>query len=397
MRISTSMFHYQSINAILNSESELQKTQQQLATGRRMLTPASDPNASSHTMELRQALSTREQYQSNADSATARLNVEESSLAGAGNALQRVRELAVQANNATLTSSDRKSIAVEMRQNIESLMGLANTQDANGEYIFSGHRSETLPFTADAQHVVTYAGDQGSRFLQVGESDQVAVGDSGWDVFMNIPTGNGTFVTNAASSNTGSGVIDSGTLVDPSTWKRDTYTISIATGNTYEIRDSQGVLVNGGSYESGANITFRGIQTSITGKPASGDRFTITPSAQQDVFTTLNGLASVLENASGVESAPALANAVSQALGNIDQAHNRIIDTRAAVGARLNRISDAKNTSEYLALQLNSNISDLEDLDYATAVSTLNLQMLGYQAAQQAYVKVSSLSLFNHL
>ncbi|CAK0771059.1 flagellar hook-associated protein 3 FlgL [Gammaproteobacteria bacterium] len=481
MRISTAMFHQQSIASMLNAQSQLDETQQRLSTGRRMLNPSDDPAAASRSLQLRQAVATTAQYQNNADAATARLNLEESSLTGVGNVLQRVRELALKANNPGLADSDRRSLAVEIRQNFDALVGLANTRDANGEYLFSGYNTQTEPFKVNADKV-TYLGDQGSRFLQVGESDQVATGDSGWDVFMNVPTsgGNGLFVTGPRPSNNGSGaiepstVIDSGawkpdqytlsfpttdsyevrdsaggltangvyksgdaisflgiqttvtgapaagdsftiasigsnpnntgngaigrsTVLDSSAWKQDIYTLSFTALNAYQIKDSSGSVVGVGNYQSGKPITFNGVQTSITGAPAVGDNFVISPATRQDVFSTLNALASTLEHATGEHTGSMVASAVSRALQDTDQAHSRLLDTRAAIGSRLNRVTNAKDSNENFSIQLNSALSTLEDLDYTTAVANLNLQTMGLQAAQQAYVKVSGLSLFSHL
>jgi len=108
-------------------------------------------------------------------------------------------------------------------------------------------------------------------------------------------------------------------------------------------------------------------------------------------------MASTLENAKGEKAGAMVAIAASRALQDIDQAHARVLDTRSAIGSRLNRVSNAKDTNNYFSIQLSSTLSTLEDLDYTTAISTMSRQSLGLQAAQQAYIKVSGLSLFNRL
>ncbi len=191
MRISTSWIFQQGVNAMLDQQTELAKTQQQLATGQRILKPSDDPSASTRVLELDQLIDTTQQYQRNSDYAETRLQLEETVLIGAGDILQRVRELAVQANNDTLTASDRQAIAIEVRTSLDGLLQLANSKDANGEYIFSGNKTGTRPFTDNGSGNYTYEGDQGERSLQIGPTRQVSVGDSGDNVFMKVDDGAG--------------------------------------------------------------------------------------------------------------------------------------------------------------------------------------------------------------
>lgn len=187
MRISTVQFETQSINQILDQQAQVSKTQEQLSTGRRILTPADDPSGAAVSLNLAQQISTTQQYQRNADAAKARLGVEENSLSSVVNLLQRVRDLAVQANNGSQNAADRKAAASEVSQLLDTMKSLANTQDANGEYIFAGFKTGQQPFSTNSSGTVSYSGDQGQRQLQIGPSRSVPVGDSGSNVFMNIP------------------------------------------------------------------------------------------------------------------------------------------------------------------------------------------------------------------
>lgn len=191
MRLSTTQIYQQGVTAMLNKQSELAKTQLQLATGKQILAPSDDPSASVHIINLNQVIETTNQYQRNADFAVARLVNEETVLTGVGNVLQRIRELSVYANNDTLNSADRKVVAVEVRENLAALIQLANNKDANGEYLFSGFKTDTQPFTDDGVGNFTYEGDQGQRNIQVGSNRYVAVGDNGADVFMQVDDGIG--------------------------------------------------------------------------------------------------------------------------------------------------------------------------------------------------------------
>ncbi|VAW54186.1 Flagellar hook-associated protein FlgL [hydrothermal vent metagenome] len=191
MRLSSSQIYQQAVNAMLSKQAELAKTQLQLATGKRVLAPSDDPAAATQVINLNQAIETTAQYQRNSDYAETRLSIEETVLADVGNVLQRVRELSVRANNDTLSAGDRQAIADEVRTNLDAVFQLANNQDSSGEYLFSGYKTGTVPFTDDGSGNYTYQGDQGTRSLQVGANRQVSIGDAGNDVFMKVDDGAG--------------------------------------------------------------------------------------------------------------------------------------------------------------------------------------------------------------
>ena len=193
MRISTGQMQLQGINSILDRYAELAITQQQLATGLRIVNPSDDPVGMTQVFPLNEAISLNEQYNRNMDVAQSRLSMEEGTLSNAIDILQRIHELAIQGSNNTLSTSDRKLIAIEVRQDLQSLQGLANTQDSNGEYLFAGDKVTTEPFTETPPGTYNYVGDSGQRNVQIGASRQIAVGDPGDDTFVNVPfSGGGT-------------------------------------------------------------------------------------------------------------------------------------------------------------------------------------------------------------
>jgi flagellar hook-associated protein 3 FlgL len=402
MRISTPQIFRQGTNAILDQQSGLGKTQLQLATGKRMVAPSDDPAASARVLDLTQALDTTKQYQWNADAAKSRLGLEEYALTSVTDLMQRVRTLVVQASNtATMSNADHTAIANEVTQRLGELLNLANTRDANSEYIFAGYQGRTQPFASDNAGGFTYSGDQGSRFLQVGPTTQVAVGDSGSDVFQAIRNGNGTFAVAGAGTNTGSGLIDAGSA-DPATYVPDNYSITftvVGAVTTYVVTDTTtSVAQPAAPYVDGAVISFAGHQTKITGTPANGDSFTITPSVNQDMFTTLQNLATTLRaGRSNPASLAQMSMGLNAALGALDQSLDKTVETRARIGARMNVIESQKDTNEAFTLGLNQTLSDVQDLDYASAASRLNQQMLALEAAQTTFSKVQGLSLFSFL
>ena len=190
MRISTSQIFRQGVDAMLQNQRELSRTELQVASGKRILSPSDDPSASARVLDLQESQQRLAQYQRNADVAIAKLNQEETALSAIGDTLQRVRELAVQGANDVLGVDERRAIAVEVRQHIESFMQLANSQDANGEFLFSGFKTKTQPFTHDGVGGFTYHGDDGQRLLKIGDSREVAIGDPG-SVFMDFAAAGG--------------------------------------------------------------------------------------------------------------------------------------------------------------------------------------------------------------
>ena len=403
MRISTKQIQDTGVNAILDRQADLSRTQLQLATGKRFLSPSEDPTAASRVLDLERALAVTSQYRANGDVALSRLQLEESVLTTVTNNIHRVRELAVQGANASQSQESRRAIAVEVRQLVSELLENANTRDANGEYLFAGYQGLTRPFSINSAGGYDYYGDEGQRFLQVGPSRQVAVGDSGTAVFRAIHDGNGVFATRDAAGNSGTGVIDPGDV--DGVFVPENYTITFTQALptdpvTYEVTGSvSGVLIPAGTaYQEDAEIVFGGVRTSIKGAPADGDQFFVTPSVNQDLFTTVDQLAQVLETAgdTSVERA-GLGNAINRFLVNIDQALSTILESRTAIGARINVIESQDEVNETYELQLREAVSSLQDLDYAEATSRMNLELVGLQAAQQSFVRIQGLSLFNFL
>lgn len=398
LRLSTNQLFRMGIDSMLDNQARLSKTQLQLSTGKRIISPSDDPSGAVQSLELRRAIETTEQYRRNGDQAYSRLRLEESALANVIDTLQRVRELAIRANNDTADSETRAGLAVEIGQRLDEIFGLANTKDSNDEYIFAGYRSQGQPFVRDAGGGFTYAGDAGQRALQISSVRKVTIGDSGRDAFFSVPSGNGTFATSAAAGNGGSGVIDVGSVSDASAWVPDIYTISFTSATTYDILDGGGATIASGAYQSGASISFNGIAVNVTGAPASGDSFTVEASSPTDVFSIVQNLETMLATptTNPAENAQ-LRTQVNRSLDEVDQAMQHILNVRASIGARMNAIETQQQIHEGALVNLKDTLSGVEDLDYAEAISRFNQQLVSLQAAQQSYVKVQGLSLFNYI
>ncbi len=402
MRLSTQSYYSRSISAMLEQQAALSRVQNQVATGKKVNTPADDPIAAVHILELQRSQQESEQYAKNSSLARNRLSLEENAMADAGSVMQRVRELVLQASNiGTLSSSDRASIAVEIQSGLEQMQDIANRKDGNGEYLFAGFSTLTQPFSGASSGNVAYAGDQGARVLQVGPTQRVSDSHSGFDVFMSIPQGNGTFFTSASAANTGSGAINVGSVANKSAWVPDDYTLTFTSATNWEITDTATPTPNvvaSGTYTSGSAISFNGVQFAVTGQPAAGDTFSIDQSHEESIFTSLDRIVVALRQPAGDAAANArLASTLERSLQQVDQASDHFVSVRGEIGSRLAALDTADSARENQKVDTASALSDLQDLDYAEALARMNQQLVGLQAAQMSYSQISQLSLFNYL
>jgi flagellar hook-associated protein 3 FlgL len=400
MRISSNTIFDSNVAAMNQQQARLLQTQQQIASGRRLLTASDDPVAATRALEISQADATNTQYASNRDAARNTLTTAESTLQAVTSLIQDAHDSAMAAGNGSLTISGRKIIATDLTARLQELVGLANSTDGLGNYLFAGFQSRTKPF-ADTATGVGFFGDDGQHLVQVASNRQMATTDSGADVFMRIKNGNGTFATQATAANAGTGVISSGSVTNPAALVAgNSYTVSfsVAAGVTsYTVTGAPTALapaMAGIPYVSGQAISFDGMQIDIKGAPANGDTFTVAPSTNESLFTTISDLINAL-NAPVVGAN--LANSVSRGLNNLNNALNNVVTTRATLGLRLNELDALQVAGENMGLQFKQTLLKLQDTDYNKAASDLAQQKLSLQAAQQSFALVKGLSLFNYI
>lgn len=402
MRISTNSLFDTAASRLGDMQSSMQTAQQQISTGRRILTPADDPVAAARALDVTQSQAINTQYGSNRGAARDSLSLEESTLQSVTSLLQDVKTAVISAGNGTLDDTQRKYIATDLSTRFDELLSLANTKDGVGNYMFAGFQTGSQPYLATSTGA-SYAGDQGQRTLQVGPARQMALNDPGDSVFDSIQTGNGTFQTAAAGTNTGTGVISAGSVANASALTTDNYTLTFTVSGgatTYDVVDTttSTTVSSGNSYTSGQAITFAGMQFDITGAPANGDTFTVTPSSKQSIFTTLKNLISVLNTPGTGGTANAnLTSGLNTANTNVDHALDNILQVRASIGSRLKELDSLDSSGDDRNLQYSQTLSSLQDLDYTKAITDLTKQQQILTASQQSFVKITGLSLFNYL
>lgn len=461
MRVSTGMMFDSGTSNILRNQSSLFKIQNQMSTGRRVLTPADDPVASAQVLVSTQSQNVNKQYMENQANARAQLGLTEGALDSLTNLLHDVRERAVQLGNATLTDKERGFIASEFKARFADLVGIGNQQNGAGQYLFSGFQGATKPFAVNpnatppflsGNPAVTYFGDQGERQLQVEASRLMGITASGIDTFMQIRNGNGEFTVstpNAAPLNAGTAIADQGSMLDISKWNSaptqpQNYEIQFHVDNTqippvtyYNLIEmSPGSPTLGASmftdapptpgpaqgnpavpyvgewkvYKSGQAITFDnlagsypgadlGMKVLVEGDPQTGDKFIVETSKNQSIFDTFENLINIATQP--VPLTPVgnteLMNDLSGQVSALDRALDNVLRVRASIGARLSELDALELAGSDLDLQYTTRISNLQDLDYAEAISNMSRQQMQLEAAQASFVRVTSLSLFDRM
>jgi flagellar hook-associated protein 3 FlgL len=400
IRISTANAYLNGNDAINNDQSAMLTTEAELSSGKQINSPADNPVGAAQAALLQSDITQVGQYTTNQGQATQLLNNASSTLTDSLNVLQSVNSVLVQAGNGGNSDADRSALAAQLQQSLDQLVGLANTSDGQGGYLFGGSVNSTQPFVQNGNSV-SYVGDNLVPGLQISQNRTEQVKYAGSSVFMDVPTGNGTFVTAAGGANAGTGTISAGTVTSPSALTGDDYTITIgAGGNTYSVKNTTtGAAVTSGAYTSPTSIQFDGMQVELSGAPAAGDTFTVAPSGYQSIFTTLANAITALQTPTAGSPAAAAqqASALTTAIGDTQQAMASLSSTQAAMGAQLQELNTYSTVNSDRTLQDQTQMSSIVDLNYAQGVSELSQQQTQFQAALQSYASISKLSLFNYI
>ena len=556
MRISSIQAFNNGVNGLGRNYSNVIRTQEQISSGNRILTPADDPVASVRLLQLEQQQAVLGQYKENLTAAKNSLTQEETTITSVVNVLQRIRELAVQAGGGALSGNDRRSIAKELSEREGELLNLMNSRNARGEYLFSGFLGKTEPFLRNPDGTYSYQGDEGQRSLQVAGSSNVAINDNGKRLFEDVANANriinGLGVNNAAFPTPplpattipalpaadqrvfiSPGLVQDNQAFNSNFRAGEPYSLAFVSGTEFRIYDSAGADVTsevpgGGVIDplinSGNTINFRGMRfqldvvlqpgdneldldnlladTATPGTPginthsftlqsaptdfsvnrsstnnsaaivapagisnqatfdsqfptsgvvirftddtnyevysqpvgpgspvlttgtvagpypatfsvfgadftlsapaavAGGDEFGVQPQFQEQrsILNTISRLRQALESS---PTSPAgnlgVRNEVAIALTNLDNGMGRVLEVQTEIGARMNLIETTEIDNEDVTLVNKSVQADLRELDYAEALSRLSFQTIVLEAAQQSYVKIAGLNLFNQL
>ncbi|MDI1244811.1 MAG: flagellar hook-associated protein FlgL [Rhodoferax sp.] len=404
MRISTAAFYEQSQKSMGLQQTNLLRVQQQMGAMTKILSPSDDPISATRALGVSQSLALNTQYAASRSMAIQSLSLEESALQSVTTVLQDIKVLVIQAGNGSLTDADRASIASAIESSMNQLQGLANTDDGNGQYLFAGFKSSNPPFVRQPDGLMMYAGDQGQRLMQVDVSRQMATTDDGRSIFQTVQSGAG-YITRADTANQGTGIFSTTAVIDPtnSNFDKD-FSLRFTSANTYEVNTVPAgtTPLATGNYSEGSPIAFGGVQLSISGTPANGDAFRVetAKNAGTDVFAALGdvikAIRTPIDAAAGKDRAQLL-NALSTANRKMTNAHDNVLTVRASIGSRLQELDTLNTTGSNRVLLDKSHLSELQDLDYASAIAEFYQRQTALEATQKVFVKIQGLSLFNYL
>lgn len=554
MRISSIQSFNNGVSGLQENYANVTRTQEQISSGKRILTPADDPVASVRLLQLDQQQAVLSQYKDNLTAAKNSLTQEETTLTSTVNVLQRIRELTVQAGGGALSAADRKAIANELGERENELLNLMNSRNARGEYLFSGYLGKTEPFIRNPDNTYSYQGDEGQRSLQVASSTTVAINDNGRELFEDVTNANrisnnggvnnpalptpplpATTIAPVPSASQrvfmSPGLVEDNEQFNSSFRNGEPYSLAFVSGKQFRIYDSAGADVTseipgGGQIDplasSGNVVNFRGMRfqldvvlkegdnaldldnllanTATPGLPgaathsftlqtsqtdfaltrassntsaavvsggtitnqatfaaqfptsgvllrftsasnynvysqpvgpsstpiavgnapgpypatinlfgadvtlsagaAAGDEFNVQPQFQEQrsILNTIARLRQALESSPASPAGNlAVRDEVNIALKNMDNGIGQVLEVQTKIGARLNLVDSTETDNEDVTLVNKAVQSELRDLDYAEALSRLSFQTIVLEAAQQSYVKIAGLNLFDLL
>ncbi|WP_417685834.1 flagellar hook-associated protein FlgL [Pseudidiomarina gelatinasegens] len=398
MRISTLTMYNQNVSSMNRQQGEFMKIGQQIASGKRIVNISDDPQAMTQAINIGQSKAVSTQFSEARVGVRNALSQEESVLNSVNDVYSRARTLMVQASSDTLSDPDRASVASELRGLYESLVGLANTRDGNGRYLFGGYQDDTAPFVRDVNGDVNFVGNPNVREQQVDGERRMEIGHSGNDIFRSVHS-SATYMADAGMDNQGSMQFKGINISDPN---------DPAFGQAFDLdfADNAGQMqyrVNGGAwvdYNDPTTVALGGVEVEIAGQPVTGDTLRVArgQDSNTDMFRTFEKALAVLDNPADTETKRTLrTNTLRTVMREFDNGMDNVLTTRAEVGARLNELDALDTIGGNRTLAYEQTLSDLVDLDYVEAASQYSVRMVGLQAAQKAFVDMKDLSLFNFL
>ncbi|NQY86525.1 MAG: flagellar hook-associated protein FlgL [Colwellia sp.] len=409
MRVSTAQFYQQSTLQMSSKSSDVNEQVAYLTSGKRVLTAKDDAVQYGTLVGYKESLANIEKYQRNITQAESHNSLQEIVFADAELILDKIKELMLQANNGAMSDEDLRALAKQTRNSFDQLLDIANSQNANGDYIFSGYQTEQQPFSQQVDGSVNYSGDTGVNVLQVARNINIVTNQTGDAAFMKVANAIGDFSVSyptPPASNTSSVAVESANITDRNSYNISTGPYTFATDpitNDLTVTDNTATVVFPvlpvlpAPYVAGQTISFDGIDVTLNGNPLPGDSFTISEQEKVSIFETINDAIAWIDSGSvstNLEQHQVDYNAI---LNQLNSAMTHVTSRRVDSGVRLQMLESQK--SRHLDSELNITIgkSNIEDLDFAKAISEFEQSKLALQASQQAFSKVQGLTLFNYI
>lgn len=399
MRVTHRMITTQVMTNLNSITGRLLRVQDMLSSGKTLRRPSDDPVKLNHVLLLRTSIRKLEQYTQNAEDGASWLNLTDTSLNQATALLQKIRTLAIQGANGTLTPEDRMMLATEVEKYLEELIGVGNTSYA-GRYIFAGTETLTVPFVL-----------QGGRIVYRGNGDVVRREiEEGAVVELSVP-GDEVFFRGFEA------------------WSNEGIDIAAYQGERFRIN---GVEVTVDDHNGDGAVTFEDLVYFINADPTlkdfvyaftDGERLFLR-SRTEDAFTLEEVSGTVLQDlglldgsgkipaansreASGILKVVRdlaehlrgneVARISKEDLARIDEVLDLLLRVRAEVGARTLRMENAVSRFEEFTLNFKKLLSLDEDIDVAEVVVQLQEHQNVYQMALAAAARLLQPTLLDFL
>jgi flagellar hook-associated protein 3 FlgL len=403
MRVSTAQFYLQSSQQMSSKTSDVNEQMAYLTSGKRILTAKDDAVSYGTLAGYKDDLANIEKYKRNITQAESHNNLQETVFSNAEDILNKIRDQLLQANNGAMSTEDLQAIAKETRNNLDQLFDIANSQNENGDYIFSGYKIGEKPFSQHVDGSVSYNGDSGVKELQIAKNITIPTNQTGDNSFMKVANAIGDFTANYAV-NTSGVALEHANITDRNTYNASTkpndYTFTFGPGAA-----DLNVLDSGGSniyttttYVAGQNIPLSsGVDVALSGNPLPGDTFTISEQTEISVFDSIKDAIAWMEKGTVATNLEQHQVDYDTILDQINSSTSHMTSRRVDAGVRLQVLENQESRHLDSALRAETGKTNIEDLDFAKAIAQFEQSKIALQASQQAFSKVQGLSLFNYI
>ena len=422
MKISTKLFNQQQVERFSKLNEDIQSLQNKVSTGKNIIQASDDPIGAVELSGLKQVKERFNQYSKNADSAINRLTIADTALQGITNLMVRAKELSIQSANDTFGAQDREAIAIELEEMKNEMFSVANSTDSSGAFIFGGYHTNKQPFEKDKDGNISYVGDRGTNSVAVSETRMIGTTLDGGSVFMAVKSGETvspmfTVLEDIINSiRTAAGSVVEAAAVGKATLKINNenpgnYQFTLSDGSSSALisvdlpgDDLTGVVTAINS--SGLNITATLSDSTITLEDSENGPIKINDLQIEGInrseklpksfftFDAVDGSGASLGHPQTMYDKN---QTIQNRLDDIKSVQEHISNQKAIIGARTNSLDRQNELLAQRNIQISKDMADISEADLAALVTELQSQITGLQASQQAFVKISNLSLFQFL
>jgi flagellar hook-associated protein 3 FlgL len=407
MRISTEQLYNRSIQSVLDNQGTLSDIQTQLSSGKKLLRPSDDPVGTSQLIRLTEDIDLLQQYNKNNNLLTNSLEQEETVLSSINTSVNRARVLMIQSGNGIIGPDDRQAIGVEIEQIRDQVFDLMNSRNPAGEYIFAGFQSASPAFSFNASatgNKYSFEGDQGENKIKVSDTVTLQVNNSGRDVFEDVFSRFQASITGSVGATASQLSVQGQTdfdkfhtaNYDAVTAANNDFRVTVLSATQAQISNvGTGNIIDTIAFSSGDAFLFNGLEIEIEGTTGDTVDFQLEPPEKNNIAETLNNFINALYDKDVSDSD--FDNALSDALIGVDNSLTSMGDAISAIGGRMNVAESVLASNLDLDIANRSARSNIEDVDYAKAVSELSRQETALQAAQATFSLVTGTSLFDYI